>query len=87
MTGEFHLSLYINKPYRELEVKRVFAPSDRNVAKDEYLPYFIPEEQEKCVPAPSWKLELVRESLKYVMQDEDVGGEISSDSADHHRHH
>jgi len=71
VTGQFYLSIYVNKPYRELEVKRVFAPSDRNTAKDEHLPYFIPEEMEKATSTPAWELELVRESLDYVMQDDD----------------
>jgi len=74
VTGQFFLSLYINKPYRELELKRVFAPSDRNISKDEHLPFFIPEELEKVNGAPTWKLELVRESLKYIIEDDDAGG-------------
>jgi len=41
---------------------------------------FIPEESEKLSStAPTWKLELVRESLPYMMTDEDTGG-INSDN-------
>ena len=38
------------------------------------LPYFIPEEAEKIVnQTPVWKIKLVKESLKYMMTDEDEG--------------
>ena len=37
-TGEFYLSLYLNQSLRDVEVKRVFSPSDKNEAKDEVLP-------------------------------------------------
>ena len=71
--GDFFLSLYINQFLRDVEIKRVFHPDDKNLAKDEILPYFIPEEAEKMSSnAPAWKLELVRESLPYMMTDEDV---------------
>jgi len=50
----------------------VFLPGQRNDAKDEILPFFIPEESEKLASScPTWKLELVRESLPYMMTDED----------------
>ena len=59
---------------RDVEVKRVFHPLDKNEAKDNVLPYFIPEEAEKLAGnAPAWKLELVREMLPYMMTDEDKG--------------
>ena len=78
--GEFYLSLYIDLALRDVEVKRIFPPGDKNESKDEVLPYFIPEESEKLVSvAPTWKLELVRESLPYMMTDEDTGAVISSD--------
>jgi len=38
------------------------------------LPKLIPEEAEKmAMRVPHWKLELVRESLKYMITDEDAG--------------
>ena len=78
-TGEFYLSLYMNGCLRDVEVKRVFSPSDTNAATEEVLPYFIPEESEKvAATAPTWKLELVRESLPYMMTDEDAGAAQSS---------
>ena len=41
---------------------------------------FIPEESEKLSStAPTWKLELVREALPYMMTDEDTGG-VNSDN-------
>ena len=45
--GKFFLSVYFNQRLRDVEVKRVFHPADKNSAKDEVLPYFIPEEAEK----------------------------------------
>lgn len=79
-TGEFYVSVYFNQMFRDVEVKRVFHPLDKNEAKDEVLPYFIPEESEKSSSiCPTWKLELVRESLKYMMTDEDTGAVASSD--------
>lgn len=77
--GKFYLSLYLNQFLRDVEIKRVFHPKDKN-NKDEVLPFFIPEESEKIsASAPTWKLELVRESLPYMMTDEDEGGNKSSD--------
>lgn len=35
------------------------------------MPKFIPEEAEKVQVAPTWKLELVREMLPYMMTEED----------------
>jgi hypothetical protein len=53
---------------------------DTNTAKDEVLPYFIPEEAEKGAGScPTWKLELVREMLPYMITDEDMGVPESSD--------
>jgi hypothetical protein len=54
-----------------VQIKRIFHPLD--LSSDEVLPQFIPEEAEKLVSqTPLWKLELVRESLKYMMTDEDA---------------
>lgn len=48
-----------------------------NSSKDEILPYFIPEEAEKIVnQTPVWKIKLVKESLKYMMTDEDEGAQF-----------
>jgi hypothetical protein len=75
MTGEVYMSIYFNLAMRDVECKRVFHPLDKNEAKDTVLPYFIPEEAEKLAGnAPTWKLELVREMLPYMMTDEDAGG-------------
>ena len=80
MTGEVYVSIYFNQAMRDVEVKRVFHPLDKNEAKDVILPYFIPEEAEKLAGnAPSWKLELVREMLPYMMTDEDAGAPDTSD--------
>ena len=82
-TGAFHLSLYFNQLLRDVAVKRVFHPKDKNLNKEEYLPYFIPEESEKLsASTPTWKLELVREALPYMMTDEDTGGGHSCSSSD-----
>lgn len=79
-TGEFYLSLYVNQALRDIEIKRVFQQGQRNDNKEEILPYFIPEESEKLsASCPTWKLELVRESLPYMMTDEDAGAPHSSD--------
>jgi len=44
------------------------------------LPFFIPEEAEKLTSqTPLWKIQLVKESLKYMMTDEDAGAPIPSD--------
>lgn len=64
---------------RDVSVKRVFAETDKQCGKEEVLPYFIPEEAEKLVSqTPLWKIQLVKESLKYMMQDEDTGA-VESD--------
>lgn len=47
--GEVYLSIYFNQYLRDVEVKRVFHPLDKNEAKDEVLPTLIPEEAEKLV--------------------------------------
>jgi len=73
-TGEVYLSLYCKCELRDIDIKRVFHPDDRNIANDEILPSLIPEEAEKLnVAAPTWKLELVRESLPYIIGSEDTG--------------
>ena len=70
--GEVYLSIYVDQPLRDIEIKRVFHPSDQNENKDGILPYFIPEEAEKISNrAPTWKTSLVKESLPYMMTDED----------------
>lgn len=72
--GKFFLSVYFNQALRDVDIKRVFHPDDLNSAKDQVLPYFIPEEAEKMVnQTPVWKIKLVKESLKYMMTDEDTG--------------
>ena len=68
------MSIYVDKALRDVEIKRVFHPNDKNLGKEQVLPLFIPEESEKLsASAPTWKLELVRESLPYMMTDEDAG--------------
>lgn len=37
------------------------------------MPCLIPEEAEKIMRAPAWKLELVREMIPYMMTEEDKG--------------
>lgn len=74
IVGQFYISIYINQPLRDVEIKRVFHPKDKNESNDEILPYFIPEEAEKISNrAPAWKIDLVKDSLKYMMTDEDTG--------------
>lgn len=72
--GKFFLSVYFDQRLRDVDIKRVFHPEDLNSAKDEVLPYLIPEEAEKLAnQTPVWKIKLVKESLKYMMTDEDTG--------------
>lgn len=57
-----------------MEVKRVFHPLDKNTKNDQVLPFFIPEEAEKLTnQTPLWKIKLVKESLQFMMTDEDAG--------------
>lgn len=75
--GKFFLSVYFNQALRDVDIKRCFHPADMNSAKDEVLPYFIPEEAEKLVnQTPVWKIKLVKDSLKYMMTDEDTGAQF-----------
>lgn len=72
--GVFYLSCYFNQRLRDVCVKRIFHPLDTNSKKDEVLPHFIPEEAEKMVDrTPLWKIKLVKESLRYMITDEDTG--------------
>lgn len=76
--GQFYLSVYFNQRLRDVDIKRVFHPNDVNSARDEILPYLIPEEAEKMSSqTPVWKIKLVKESLKYMMTDEDKGAHFS----------
>jgi hypothetical protein len=78
--GEFFLSIYVNQSMRDVEIKRVFHPNDMNSGKEEVLPVFIPEEAEKvCNRATSWKIQLVKESLKYVITDNERDAYESDD--------
>ena len=55
--GEFYLSVYFNLPLRDMQVKRIFHPDDKQAGKEEVLPVLIPEEAEKLVSqTPSWKI-------------------------------
>lgn len=72
--GDFFVSFYMNQALRNCEIKRVFHPEDYNEAQDNVLPQFIPEEAEKMQSrTPNWKLQLVKESLKFMITDEDPG--------------
>ena len=78
--GEVYISIYVNQRLRDIEIKRVFHPKDKNESKDCMLPYFIPEEAEKISNrAPTWKTTLVKESLPYMMTGEDAGVDLESD--------
>jgi len=78
--GDFFLSVYFNQPMRDVNIKRVFHPEDKQAGKEDVLPYFIPEEAEKLVSqTPVWKIQLVKDSLKYMMTDEDTGANMDSD--------
>jgi hypothetical protein len=71
--GKFALSVYFDKRLDEMDVRRVFNPVDKNQDKEDVLPKLIPEEAEKMKNrVPLWKIELVRNSLKYMVSDEDV---------------
>lgn len=79
-TGEFFLSLYFDQALRDVEVRRVFHPNDKNARKEDVLPRYIPEESEKLdLITPVWKIQLVKESLKYMMTDEDTGMPANSE--------
>jgi hypothetical protein len=72
--NEFNLSVYFDQPLRNVNCKRVFHPLDKNNGKEDVLPYLIPEEAEKMVSrTPLWKIELVKESLAFMITDEDEG--------------
>ena len=47
--GDFFLSVYFNQQLRDVSIKRVFHPRDKNKGKEAVLPFFIPEESEKLV--------------------------------------
>jgi len=79
-TGKLSMSVYLNKPMRDCKVRRVFNPEDKKEYEDRTLPFFIPEESEKCSSrAPTWKMLLCKESLPYMISDEDAGAVQSSD--------
>jgi hypothetical protein len=72
--NEFFLSVYFDQPLRNVNCKRVFHPFDKNAGKEDVLPFLIPEEAEKLVNrTPLWKIELVKESLAFMITDEDEG--------------
>jgi len=47
--GDFFLSVYFNQAMRDVNIKRVFHPADKQQGKEDVLPTFIPEEAEKLV--------------------------------------
>ena len=79
--GEFFLSIYINCDLRNIEIKRVFGPGDNNEGEDEVLPQFIKEEAEKQFTVPSWKLQLAKNMLPYMMTEDDTDVKIEADSS------
>lgn len=71
--GKFALSVYFDKPLDQMDVRRVFHPEDKNADKEDVLPKLIPEEAEKMKNrVPLWKVQLVRESLEFMVSGEDV---------------
>jgi hypothetical protein len=79
-TGDVYISIYLSKSMREVDCRRVFHPEDKNEAKDQILPRFIPEENEKLAArAPIWKKQLCKEMLPYMMTGEDEAAVESSD--------
>jgi len=71
---DFFLSVYFNQQLRDVDIKRVFNPSDKQAGKEQVLPIYIPEESEKLANnTPLWKIHLVKESLRFMMTDEDDG--------------
>lgn len=71
---DFYLSVYFDIPLRDVHLMRTFHPADKQKGKEMTLPTFIPEEAEKCATAcPLWKIELVKESLPFMITDEDEG--------------
>ena len=73
-TGKFHLSIYFDQEMRDCEIKRVYPDQyefDEDERKDEILPRFIPEEAEKILRAPTWKLALVRDMIPFMMTEDD----------------
>ena len=71
--NEFHLSVYFSDMMRNVSIKRVFHPDDKNKGKEIIWPTFIAEESEKTFKnTPLWKIALVKESLKFMMTDEDT---------------
>jgi hypothetical protein len=55
--GDLFLSIYVNCPLRDVQIKRVFHPDDPTVGHEAVLPYLIPEEAEKISNrCPPWKV-------------------------------
>ena len=70
--GKFFLSVYFNKALVNMDIKRLFHPQDKNANKEPVLPKLIPEEAEKMNSnVPVWKIKLVKESLRFMVTDED----------------
>ena len=62
--GTFYLSIYFNQPLRNVEVRRIFNPQDKNTKRDQMLPSLIAEEAEKKTKGiPAWKVQFIKESL------------------------
>ena len=69
--GKFALSVYFDQSLDSMDCRRVFHPEDKNADKEPSLPKLIPEEAEKMKNrVPLWKIQLVRESLKYFVNDD-----------------
>lgn len=78
--SSFHLSCYFDQRLRDVEIKRVFHPNDKNSKNEPVLPQLIPEENEKSMnTVPLWKIQLVKESLRFMMTDEDTGVQDQQD--------
>ena len=73
-TRELYVSIYVNCSLRNVQIERVFHPDGGRTDSDQTLPYLIPEEAEKISSrVPVWKIELVRDSLPYIITSEDTG--------------
>jgi hypothetical protein len=67
MEGELWLSLYIDQALRDVDITR----TGSNDEGQPILPRYIKEESEKVFSVPAWKLEMVRDSIPYMMTEDD----------------
>lgn len=79
-TGDFSLSLWFDSSLKDIEIRRVTKHGSSLQPNDQILPTFAREFIHNKYPMPSWKLQVVSQSLKFMIRQFDDHESFSEES-------